>query len=341
MGHLLDGSPRSVARATLLVLGVGLAFVLAWAFSDVLIALMFAMLIGTGLYPLVDRLERHGVKRRLAACSVYLMMAAVAGALIVLVLPMVIERVQAFLARLPAAHDAIRDRLSVSSSLLLRRMGGQLPAQVVSPLPTLGIGPQGALSFTGSAGRALAGAAAVLLASFHFTIHGRHIVARVLMLAPRARRARLRDFSVLLEQRLGAWLRAQGIVCLTVGVLMFAAYSLIGLQDALVLGLLAGVLEVLPYFGPVLAAVPALLIALATSPSKALGVLAIVAGVHLFENLFLVPRVMNKAVGVPPAFGLLAIATLGALLGLSGAMLAIPAVVVLQLAYHHFVEAAV
>jgi predicted PurR-regulated permease PerM len=337
MGHLLDGSPRSVARATLLVLGVGLLFAIGWAFFDVLIAISFAVLIGTGLYPLVDRLERCGVGRHAAACVVYASLAAVAAALLVLALPVLSERVQSFVTRLPAAHDAIRERLTLSQSLLLRRMGGQLPAQVVSPLPSLGIGPQGAIGMTGSAARALAAAMAVLLASFHFCVHGRHIVARVLVLAPRARRRQVRDFTVLLEQRLGAYLRAQGVICVSVGVLIFTAYSLIGLEDALVLALLAGTLEVLPCFGPVLSAVPALLIALATSPSKALLVLGIVAAVNLFENLFLVPRVMSRAVGVPPAFGLLAIATLGALLGVGGALLAIPTVVMLQLAYHHFV----
>ncbi len=332
---LLDGTPRSVARATVTVLVIVLAFVLAYTFSDVLVTLLFATLIGTGLYPLVDRFQRYGLGRRPAAAITYLFLAAVAGALVVLALPLVLDRVQAFLARLPSAHEAIRDRLSGSSSLLLRRMGGRVPNQAFSSLPSLG--PQGALSATGSAGRALAAVIAVLLASFHFTIHGRHIVARVLMLAPRTRRAQMRDFSELLERRLGSYIRAQGIVCLSVGVLVFLCYSAIGLSDALVLALLAGALEILPYFGPVVSAVPALLIALAISPSKALAVLAIVSCVHLFENLVLLPRVMNKAAGVPPAFGLLAMATLGALLGVSGAVLAIPAVLVIQLAYQHFV----
>ena len=106
---------------------------------------------------------------------------------------------------------------------------------------------------------------------------------------------------------------------------------IIGLPYAIFLGITAGILEAVPLVGPILGAAPALLIALALDPSKAVWVVMATVVIQLTENHFLVPRVMDRAVGVNPVVSLLAFAAFSSLFGLAGALLAIPLAVLIQL----------
>ena len=99
----------------------------------------------------------------------------------------------------------------------------------------------------------------------------------------------------------------QGILCLTIGLMALVAYLLIGLPNVLVLALIAGVMEAVPMVGPLIGAVPAALVALSIAPSKLMWVIIATLIFQQLENYLLVPRVMNKAVGVNPFVSLLAI----------------------------------
>ena len=115
------------------------------------------------------------------------------------------------------------------------------------------------------------------------------------------------------------------------------AYLLIGLPNALVLALVAGVLEAVPMIGPLLGAVPAALVALSLGPDKLVWVIVSTVVIQQLENSLLVPRVMSKAVGVNPFVSLLAIFAFSSLFGIAGALMAIPMAAILQLLLDHFV----
>ena len=115
------------------------------------------------------------------------------------------------------------------------------------------------------------------------------------------------------------------------------AYLLIGLPYALILAILAGILEAVPIVGPILGAIPALLVALSTDPTRALWVIAASLIIQGLENYLLVPRVMKQSVGVNPLAILLSLAAFTSLLGLAGALLAIPIAAIVQLFVNRFV----
>ena len=115
------------------------------------------------------------------------------------------------------------------------------------------------------------------------------------------------------------------------------AYLLIGLPNALVLALVAGVLEAVPMIGPLLGAIPAALIALSIAPSKLIWVIVATIVIQQLENSLLVPRVMRKAVGVNPFVSLLAIFAFSSLFGIAGALMAIPMAAIIQLLLDRFV----
>jgi predicted PurR-regulated permease PerM len=140
-----------------------------------------------------------------------------------------------------------------------------------------------------------------------------------------------------METKVGYYLAGQGILCLVIGILALVAYSLIGLPNALVLALVAGVLEAVPMVGPLLGAVPAALVALSIAPDKLVWVIVATLVTHQLENYVLAPRIMNKAVGVNPFVSLLAFLVFGSLFGLLGVLMATPMAAILQLLLDRFV----
>jgi len=140
-----------------------------------------------------------------------------------------------------------------------------------------------------------------------------------------------------MEAKVGAYIRGLAFLSLFVGGLALAAYLIIGLPYALLLAIIAGLMEAVPLIGPFLGAIPAVFIALALDPSKVIWVVAASIVIQGIENNLLVPRVMERAVGVSAVVALLAFAGFSSLFGLAGAVLAIPLAAVIQLLFARIV----
>lgn len=150
-------------------------------------------------------------------------------------------------------------------------------------------------------------------------------VRGALQLVPARARPRARQVLHELAHMLRSWLIGQVILMLAIGVVTFAGLTLLGVPMALALALLAGLLEFIPYLGPVLSAVPALLVALSQSPVLAGYTLLLYVAIQGLEGHILQPLVQRKTVSVPPALLLISQVVFGALVGVLGVMLATPA----------------
>jgi predicted PurR-regulated permease PerM len=150
-----------------------------------------------------------------------------------------------------------------------------------------------------------------------------------LLLFPPGRRERLREVLGASAHALRWWIIGRSVAMAIVAALTAAGLALLGVELALTLGLIAGAFTFVPYVGPILAAAPALLVALASGVSAALQVGVLYVGVQLVENYLLTPLVQGRAVALPPALLLFAQLLMGALLGLPGLVLATPLLVVL------------
>lgn len=132
------------------------------------------------------------------------------------------------------------------------------------------------------------------------------------------------------EERLGAWVRGQVALIITIGVFTFIGLLILGIPYALPLAILAGMLEIIPTIGPILSAVPAVLVAFTISPLFALATAGVYFIVQQLENHLIVPYVMRRAVGLPPLVTIIAILIGARLAAVAGAILAVPIVVTIE-----------
>jgi predicted PurR-regulated permease PerM len=328
--------------ATLVVAGVVLGFALLYAARTVLFLLFVAIVLATALRPFVERLERHGATRTGAVVGVYAVLAVMFVGLIVVAGPVILDQAMAMVQAAPEFYRTFRSYLVEFPSVLVNRIASQLPdyaattdqpdavqgtvEQVSQTFRYVGVGLRGVLAFF-----------VVMLLSFYWALQEERTIRWLLLLVPVTRRDEARDLVASMQEKVGAYLLGQGVLCLSVGILCLIAFLAIGLPYAVVLAVTAGLLEAVPYFGPVLGAIPAVLAALSTDPSKAIWVVVASTTIQQLENHVLVPRVMDQSVGVRPVVTLLAIAGFGTLFGLAGAILAIPMAAIAQLALDRFV----
>jgi predicted PurR-regulated permease PerM len=228
---------------------------------------------------------------------------------------------------------------------LIVRLSEFLPATL--PSLQLSTGQQTAPEVIASAGQALGYVTLVsqalftiiviLVLAYYWTLEGPRTIQAFLLLIPQGQRESISELVSAMETKVGFYIAGQGLLCLVIGILALVAYMLIGLPNALVLALIAGVLEAVPMIGPLLGAIPAALVALSIAPGKLIWVIVATVIIQQLENSLLVPRVMRKAVGVNPFVTLLALFAFSSLFGIAGALMAIPLAVIIQLVLNRFV----
>jgi predicted PurR-regulated permease PerM len=341
-----------VVMVTLTVLAVALGFTLLLRFYAVIFILFVAIVLSIAIRPATEGLHRLRLPTAAAVILVYVALLAVAALFVLLVAPLIIEQVSALVVKVPDYYGAIRGELVHSPILLVRGLAYQLPANLaVNVLPAPAPAPAAASGgakpapsidlflVADSSLKIIFVATSILALAFYWTLNGARNVRALLLRVPSERRDTIRDLIAEMENKVGAFLRGQVIVCASVGGAMLVALLIIGLPYALSLGLLAGIFELIPILGPTLGAIPALLVALATAPDKVLWVIVAVIIIQQLESNLLIPRVMDKSVGVNPVVTILSIGAFGALLGLPGALLAIPLAAVIQVVIGHLVYA--
>ena len=178
----------------------------------------------------------------------------------------------------------------------------------------------------------------VLALAFYWTLDREILVRSLLLRLTPAWRDDVRDLIDQAESKVGAFLRGQAILSLVIGVAMTLTMWLIGMPSPLVLGIVAGIFEVVPLLGPFLGAILPLLLAITGAPDKIILVILAVVVIQELEGQLLVPRVMNAAVGVNPILTILMFTAFTSLLGMTGAILAVPIAAIFQIVINRFVS---
>jgi predicted PurR-regulated permease PerM len=334
---------RRVVWATLVLLSVILGFWLLYRFNQVIFTLFIAIVIGTVIRPAVAWLHRRGLPQTVGVILVYLLLLLLLIGFLLLLFPLLSEQGTTIATAMPVYYQNLRQWVVSHPNQFLASLSEFLPAA----LPKLSPVQQTEQELMASAGQ-VAGyvtllakgvftAIIILALAFYWTLDGPRIIQSFLLVIPQTQRETIGELIVAMESKVGFYIVGQAILCTVIGIMALIAYLLIGLPNALVLALIAGVLEAVPMIGPLLGAVPAALVALSIAPGKLIWVIIATVVIQQVENSLLVPRIMKKAVGVNPFVTLLALFAFSTLFGLAGALMAIPMAAMIQLALNHFV----
>lgn len=327
---------RQMIMGTLTVLGVGLIFLLLYRFYMVVFLFFVAFALTVALDPVVAWLRRRGVRRDVGIMALYLVLAAITGVLVALVAPPLIAQTRDVIAELPNYYMNLRVFLLDSRIGLVRGLVTALPLEL--SLPTLvasastdaGDAPA-TWEYAWLAARSVFAFIAVFIMAFYWTLEGDLIIRKLVMRTSAEHRDELRNLIAEVNVKIGGYFRGQVILCVIVGVSSIAVFLIIGIPNAIMLGLLMGLFEAVPVIGPTLGAIPAILMTLAAAPEMTIWVVAALMAIQVLENNLLVPRIMDESVGVNAVVSMLAITAFGALFGIVGAILAIPLAAILQI----------
>jgi predicted PurR-regulated permease PerM len=326
---------RRILLANLVVLGVVACFALLFRFAAALFILFVGVALGMAVKPGVEWLRRRGTPRWAGALAIYAALGCLCAGVLTLAVPIIADRTATLVARAPLHFERLRTELLASDSHTLQRIAWYLPAaSEPGSAPTLDV--RSVLETGGTVGRNLFTVVAVLLLGFYWTLEGDRRMRALVLFAPFDRRRAIRGFITEIETTVGAYLRGQSLICLAMGVLAFVIYRLIGLPHAGMVGVVYGLGEAIPVAGPIIGTIVAALVAASVGPSLVLGVVVAAVFLQLFENYVLVPRVMVRTVGTNPLVTLLAITAFASVLGIAGALLAIPLAAIVQLLLRRF-----
>lgn len=287
------------------------------------------------LDPVADRLERRGVPRTLASLLIVGGFILIFVTILVALLPTIIDQVTQFVASVP---NLVRGVSAEAQTLLRRIRGGLTAAQQQEVNAALSQAAGKLAGWLGEmAGRVLSGGAAIVnllsvifimpIVAFYLLRDWDRIVALLDGLIPHTGGEAIRTIMADIDKRLSGFVRGQAIVCLLLGTWYAGGLTLVGLNFGLVVGLAAGMLTIIPFVGNILGFVTSMAIAFTQFDGWIRP--ALVAGVFVsgqfLEGNFVSPKILGDRVGLHPVWLLFAVMAGSALLGITGALLAVPA----------------
>lgn len=342
--------------------GIGILLFLAIIYVGSLVSFVFrpvvvvfetlsmAFLISGVLYyfssPLSDWLQGRGAPRTLAIVAVFFVLIAVIVLMILAVVPILLSELTRLAVSLP-------DKIMALEALLAEASGHPAAAQLVDPealemdriLDGLadilaGTIAQVTRSFVYVVGVFTNFLATVLIVPFllyyFLKERGKGTLSTIVQrYGPRKLASRIDEMLFDINRMLGFYFQGVTIVCLCVGLMALLGFIIIDLDFALTLAIIIGVTNIIPYLGPFIGAIPAVLVGLAESPGQMILVIIVITVLQQIESLFISPQVMGRKVSLSPLAVILVIMVAGRLAGLLGIILAVPVFTVAKIIVGH------
>lgn len=332
--HLNISITATSALKAILVIAAAAAL---YYLRDIVLIVMTAIVIASAIEPAVAGLMRYHFPRVVAVITIYLLFFTLFFVIFYFFLPSLLEDVATFLSSLPAYLDTFTRAGAFDQYSKI--LGIAQPTALTANDIMTGI--RGSLSMGSSYSNALGAASQVfggvssfiliIVFSFYLAVLETGVDDFLRVVAPRAQREYVLGLWRRSQHKIGLWMQGQLILAVIMGVIIFLLLTIFRIPHALVLAVIAAVFEIIPVFGPTLAAVPAIAIAFA---SGGLSLSAVALGIYviaqMFENHLIYPQVVTRVVGVPPLLVILALIIGGQLAGFLGIILAVPLSAVVQ-----------
>jgi predicted PurR-regulated permease PerM len=299
-----------------------------------LLIVYVSVLLSIGFGPVVRTIERHPVKRGdralprwFAILVVYLVIVGVLTVAGFLVIPPLVDQAQELWRRLPSMLDNFQTFL-IDRGLLNQRITLEEAVRSAPGSPGTAVGT--VATAVGSVVGFVIAFITILILTFYLLVDSESMYSGFARLFPRETRPRVLAASRKITAKVSAWLNGQLILAGTIGSTAAIGLYLLGVPFFYVLALTAAIGEMVPVIGPIFSAIPAILAGLSVSPRTALFVALFWIAQQQIENHLLVPKVMERQVGVSPVIVIVALLIGGSVLGILGALLAVPTAAIIQ-----------
>lgn len=332
-------------------IGGAAALALLWLLSDILLPFVAGIAVAYFFDPVVDRVQKLGLSRSWSTILVVSIAALVSAAIALAVLPYLIDQIAAFSHNLPARLAKISERIQPLLEPLREQLG--MSATSLAELQQAIAARAGQiLSWIGSLlGGLLTGSIALfnLLAlvfltpvvAFYLLRDWDAIMARVDSWLPREHAPIIRQLRREADAAIAGYVRGQALVCVSLGLFYSIGLALVGLDFGVVIGMIAGIISIIPFVGSFTGAIMAMGMALAQFPPDwmSVGLVAVVfvAG-QFMEGNILAPKLVGDSVGLHPVWIMFALLAGGSLFGFVGILISVPVSAVLGVLVRHFLQ---
>lgn len=317
----VDISTGIIFRTILIILLIWLLYLV----RDVIAIFFIALIFSAAIDPPVDWLSRKKIPRPFSVLIVFVIVFFVAGLVISFLVPALINQVNEFTTQAPQQFERLSSTLQnidqYFQSKGIKFQSHNFFAELGNNLTKL----SGEIfSTTLSVFAGGIAVIAILSMTFYLSVKEEGMQRFLASITPAAHQNYVVSLAERMRAKIGKWLQGQILIIIIIFALDYVVLSLLGVPYALILAIFGGLLEIIPYLGPIIAAIPAIIIGFLVSPITGLLVLAAYIVIQQFENHVITPQVMRKAVGLNPVAVILALLIGAKLGGVLGAILAIP-----------------
>ncbi|OGD24821.1 hypothetical protein A2819_01090 [Candidatus Azambacteria bacterium RIFCSPHIGHO2_01_FULL_40_24] len=314
---IIEISPKTMLWALLISALVVLIFMV----RDIIAVLIFAIIISSALEPLLQYSENKKIPRLLSLIVIYILFFVFFAALIYIILPLILDQIRDFSENYPTYFGKIEEAagtitflpgLSANLHDLLIQLTGQIPSFT------------SLISYASSIFGGIVSFLVVLVVSFYLSLSRGALDDFLSSVMPSQFEAYAHGLWVRAQKKMGRWLQAQLILSIFMAVVVGIGLWILGVKYAFLIAIVVGVLEIVPFVGPIVAGGLATLLALSQSAVLGLWTLVFFVAIQQLENHILVPLLIKKLVGLNPVAVILAILVGAKLGGILGILLAVP-----------------
>jgi len=300
-------------------------FYLLFLVKDILAVLFVSLILASAIDPLVDWMQKRKIPRGLGVILIYILLFGIIGTIVSLIIPIIIEQSNDLINSFPNILEKIISGISALKNYSSKfgildnvkenfgAISSNIQSATISIFSTISGIFSNIFSFF-----------LILVMTFYMVVEENAIKKIIWSITPKKNQVYIMQLADRMQKKIGLWLRAQLILSLIIFILTYIGLLILGIKYALILALIAGLTEFVPYLGPIIASIPAIFLAFTQKPILAILVAILYYIIQLTENNLIVPKLMQKVVGLNPIISIAVLIIGFKLGGVIGAILSIP-----------------
>ncbi len=324
----------SISTYTVLkIIAIILGLAILWLVRDVLVLVFLALFLSALIQPAANWGVRHKIPRGLTVVFVYFISFGLLALIVALMIPTLIEQAVRLATIFGEKWVVIQDVAKAATNFATTHSLTSIKPDLNSIWMQFGGTVAGLFNTLSNVVGGIVGLIIVLVMTYYLVAQDRKALTIIQDFVPVKHQKFAMNLVEAVQAKMGGWFRGQILLCFIIGLLYYIGLLIIGIDSPLVLALFGGLTEFIPYLGPILGGIPIVFVAFVASPFKGLLALIVLVIIQQAEGHFIVPKVMQKAVGLNPLISIIALLVGAQLYGILGALLAIPVATAIAVVY--------